>query len=101
MKTLLRKSILTASMFLLAAATSPLSAQEEKLVYHKEHNPSIGIKVENAVGARYEVRDDRGNIVLQGTIKNAKTFYISTAKLVKGSFTFYIGSYKIQDFTVR
>lgn len=98
MKTLLRQTALT---LLLAAATLSAGAQNNKLVYKQAANPSIGITVANATGTDYKIRDAQGNVVLSGTVKSDKTFYIDTGKLGKGNYRFMIGSLVLQEFEIK
>lgn len=100
MKTIIRKSVIAATLALTIAASS-FSAKAETLVYNRQSNPAIGITVENATGASFTVKDKKGNIVLQGTVKNDKTFFISTSKLGKGTYKFYIGQLAVQEFTIK
>lgn len=100
MKTIIRKSVIAATIALSLAATS-FSATAKTLVYDKQANPNIGITVENATGATFTIKDEKGNIVLSGTVKNDKTFFISTQKLEKGTYKFYIGSFVIQEFAIK
>ncbi len=102
MKTIIRKSVIAASLALtLAASSFSAKAQTNTLVYDRENNPTIGVTVANAVGASFTVKDKKGNIVLQGTVKNDKTFFISTGKLGKGTYKFFIGQLAIQEFTIK
>lgn len=102
MKTIIRKTV-TAAAFVIAIAASSFSAnaQDGKLIYNKNTNPSIGITVENATGASYVVKDEKGNIVLQGRVKNNKTFFIPTAKLNTGAYQFFIGNLPVQEFSIK
>jgi PKD repeat protein len=102
MKNIIRKSVIAASFVIAIAASSfKANAQEDKLVYNKAHNASIGITVENAVGANYVIKDKKGNIIFKGTVKSDKTFYISTDKLGKGEYQFQIGSLVLQEFIIK
>lgn len=102
MKNIIRKTV-TAASFIIAIATSSFSAnaQDGKLIYNKNTNPSIGITVENATGANYVVKDEKGNIVLQGKVKSNKTFFIPTAKLNTGAYQFFIGNLPVQQFNIK
>lgn len=102
MKTIIRKTV-TAAAFIIAIAASSFSANAQggKLIYNKNTNPSIGITVENATGASYVVKDEKGNIVLQGRVKNNKTFFIPTAKLNTGAYQFFIGNLPVQEFSIK
>jgi len=102
MKSLMRKSVIAATLTLALAVSSFQSiAQGGTLVYDKSLNSSIGISVPNAVGASYTIKDQRGAVVLEGTVKSDKTFYISTAKLNAGSYRFCIGSLALQQFDIK
>lgn len=102
MKTILRKSVIAATLALtLAASSFSTNAAGNTLVYDRESNPTIGITVENATGANFTVKDKKGNVVLQGTVKNDKTFFIPTGKLGKGTYRFFIGHLAIQEFTIK
>jgi len=102
MKTFIRKSVIAASFAIaLLAANFPTHAQDEKLVYNQSSNSAIGVKVENAVGASFVIKDKKGNIVHRGTVKSDKTFYISTAKLGKGEYQFQMGSLVLQEFVIK
>lgn len=101
MKKTIRKTAIAAALFVAAlASTFQANAQDEKLSYSKARHSAIGITVDNATGAAYVIKDKNGNIVLQGKIKNNKTFFISTAKLSKGSYQFVIGSLVLQEFEI-
>jgi hypothetical protein len=102
MKTFIRKSLIIASV-VLATIVSALNAHAKNntLVYDKTHNTSIGIAVEHATGAEYTIRDQKGNIVLQGRIKDNKTFFIPTSKLKSGSYRFSLGSMILQEFEIK
>jgi len=100
MKTL--RSFAITALSLLALTTSfEAQARNEKLVYHKAYNSSIGIRVEHATGASYAIKDEKGNVVLRGTIKGSSTFFIPTAKLPKGIYRFCIGSLVLQEFVIK
>lgn len=102
MKTLLRKSaIITASLLLIAVSVFNVQAQDTRPVYNKAYNRSIGITVANATGAQYVVKDKKGNIVLKGTVKSDKTFFIPISRLTAGIYHFYVGNYSIQEFIVE
>jgi PKD repeat protein len=102
MKTFIRKSVIAATLLLAVAASSfQGNAQDEKLIYNQNHNSTIGITVENAVGANYVIKDKKGNIIYKGTVKSDKTFYIPTAKLGKGEYKFQIGSLVLQEFIIK
>jgi hypothetical protein len=102
MKTFIRKSVITAS-FVLAIATSAfnVNAKNNALVYDKVHNTSIGILVEHATGVQYTIRDKKGNIVLQGKIKDNKTFFLPTSKLSAGTYQFFLGNMVLQEFIIK
>jgi hypothetical protein len=102
MKTLINKSVIIAALAITFITSSfKAEAQNNNLVYDKTYNASIGITVENAIGASYMIKDISGNIVLKGKVKSDKTFYIPTSKLVNGSYRFFIGSLVIQEFVIK
>lgn len=102
MKTFIRKSAtITVIAIAFIASAFRTEAQVNKWVYEKASNPSIGITVENAVGADYIIKDAAGNTVLQGKVKSKKTFYISTSKLANGAYRFYIGNMVVQEFAIK
>jgi hypothetical protein len=102
MKTFVRKSVIAASFaFAIAASAFNANAKNNTLVYDKALNTSIGITVEHATGAEYIIRDKKGNIVLQGRIKNNKTFFIPTSKLNFGSYQFSLGNVILQEFVIK
>lgn len=102
MKTFIRKSaIVAASLLIMATSVFNVLAQDTRPVYNKAYNRSIGITVANATGAQYVVKDKKGNIVLKGTVKSDKTFFIPIAKLSAGTYHFYVGNYSIQEFIVE
>lgn len=102
MKTLIRKTTLVAALVTAALISfCPSQAENNKLVYHKACNSSIGITVENAAGADYSIKNDKGNIVVQGKVKSDKTFYIPIAKMNAGSYRFFIGNMIIREFSVK
>ncbi len=102
MKTFIRKTAFISTLFLtLAASTFSAAAQDNKLVYKKSDNPSIGITIDNATGASYNIKDEKGNVILSGTVKSDKTFFISTSKLGKGTYRFTMGNLVLQEFEIR
>jgi len=102
MKTFIRKSVIVAaSLVILATSVFTLQAQDTRLVYNKAYNNSIGITVENATGSEYAVKDKKGNIVVKGTVKSGKTFFIPISKLNAGTYQFYVGKYAIQEFIIE
>ncbi|WP_118949666.1 hypothetical protein [Taibaiella helva] len=102
MKTLLRKTaIVTALICATTLSAFSAGAREQKLVYSKARHSTIGITVGNATGAAYMIKDKNGNTVLTGKIKDRKTFFVSTAKLGKGSYRFVIGNLVLQEFEIR
>jgi hypothetical protein len=102
MKTFVRKSIIAASFVLaIAASAFNANAKSNTLVYDKAHNTSIGIIVEHAIGAKYTIRDKKGNIVLQGRIKDNKTFFLPTSKLNSGTYQFFLGNMVLQEFVIK
>lgn len=101
MKTIIRKTVIAASLLLTLAAASFNTYAQDRPVYDRSVNPSIGIKVENVTGAGYTITDQKGNIILGGTITGNKTFYIPTGKLAKGVYRFVIGNIVWQEFVIR
>lgn len=102
MKTFIRKSVIAASFVLaITASAFNTNAKNNTLVYDKTYNTSIGITVEHAAGTEYIIRDKKGNIVLQGRIKNNKTFFIPTSKLNPGAYQFLLGDMILQEFVVK
>lgn len=102
MKTFIRKSVIAASFVLvIAAASFGANAKNNTLIYDRAHNTSIGIAVEHGTGAEYTIRDQKGNIVLQGLIKSNKTFFIPTSKLKSGSYLFSLGNVVLQEFVIK
>lgn len=101
MKTLLRNSVIAASLLLTFAAATPAIAQDNVPVYNKAANRSIGITVANATGASFVIKDQKGTVVYQGTVKNDKTFFISTGKLTRGTYRFVVGSLVLQEFVIK
>ncbi len=102
MKNIIRKSVIAASFVIAITASSfKANAQDTKLVYDKSVNPSIGITIENAIGAIYEVKDKKGNTIMTGKVKSDKTFYITTSKLNAGAYKFYVSNTAIQDFVIK
>ena len=92
----------TAAIVLLITTllASSFTGNAQKLVYKKSYNSSIGITVENAAGAAYAIKDKSGKTVVQGKVKDNKTFYISTGNLNTGDYQFCIGNMTIQEFSV-
>jgi hypothetical protein len=102
MKTFIRKAAIFTSLALTIAASSfTAAAQENKLIYSKTNNPAIGITINNATGASYSIKDKTGKVVLTGTVKNNKTFFIPTGNLAKGTYRFVMGSLVLQEFEIR
>jgi hypothetical protein len=102
MKTIIRKTTIAVSLILaLTASSFKAHAQNDKFVYRRSTNPSIGITIPNATGAPFIIKDKKGNIVYSGTVKSDKTFYIPTGKLGTGTFCFFIGSFALQEFQVK
>jgi len=100
MKNFIRKSAVIAS-FLAVCATSFTTRAQEKPVYDKAFNTSIGVTIPDATGAGYTIKDSKGNVVLQGQVKSSKTFYIPISKLGAGSYRFCIGCLVLQEFAVK
>ncbi len=101
MKNFIRQSLIAASLVLTLAAPSQVRAQDNKLVYDRKVNSSIGIAADNATGYSYEIKDKKGNVVLSGKITSAKTFYIATSKLNKGNYRFTINGNVLQEFIIK
>lgn len=101
MKTIIRKSAIAASLIIALAASSFQATAQNSLIYRMAQNDAIGITVDNATGANYTVKDEKGNIVWKGTVKSDKTFYIPTRKLGKGNYRFFIGHMAIQQFSIQ
>lgn len=102
MKSIMRKSVIAATL-LLAATVFTFSAQAKnsRPVYDRSVNSAIGITVENATGARFVIRNSKGNIVHEGRVKNDNRFYIPTRGLGKGTYQFVIGDTTLQEFVIR
>jgi hypothetical protein len=101
MKNIIRKSVVAASLILAIAAGSFNANAQGRPVYDRSVNRSIGITVENAIGTGYVITDQKGNVVLDGTIKSGKTFFIATGKLGKGVYRFLIGGNIFQEFIIK
>ncbi len=101
MKNIIRKSVIAASLLLSLTAASFNTNAQDRPVYDRSVNPSIGIKVENATGTGYSITDQKGNVVLGGTIAGNKTFYIATGKLGKGTYRFLIAGNVFQEFVIK
>ncbi len=101
MKNIIRKSVIAASLLLGLAAASFNTYAQDRPVYDRTVNPSIGVKVENVTGVGYTVTDKKGNVVFNGKIADNKTFYIPTGKLAKGLYRFMIGNMVWQEFVIR
>lgn len=101
MKTIIRKSA-TAAALLLTLAASSLSAQAKSScpVYKRSLNSKIGVSVENATGAKYKIRNSKGEVVLEGQVKDSGKFYIPTGALAKGVYHFMIGNMVWQEFVI-
>lgn len=101
MKNLIRKSVIAATLFLVACATTfQANAKNNVFVYDRTVNANISISSGNAIGCKYEVKDQHGNIVLAGKIKSA-SFNIPTAKLTKGIYHFTINGNILQQFGIK
>jgi hypothetical protein len=102
MKSFIRKSVIVATLLLAVTASSfTAQAKSNKLVYDRSVNSSIGIRVENASGATFVIRNHKGAVVHQGRIKNNNKFYIPTNGLGRGSYSFVIGDTVLQEFVIR
>lgn len=100
MKNIIRTTAIAVSFILTIALSFRANAQNTQ-VYDRAHNKTIGISSGNATGCNYEIRDRKGNIVMTGKIKSARTFYISTAKLGAGNFRFTINGSLLQEFAIK
>ncbi len=101
MKNIIRKSVIAASLLLSLTAASFNTNAQDRPVYDRSVNPSIGIKVENATGTGYSITDQKGNIVFNGRIAGNKTFYIPTGKLNSGTYRFLVGGNVFQEFVIK
>jgi hypothetical protein len=99
MKPFIQKTAAIVLLTVTFLATS-FTGNAQKLVYKKTYNSSIGITVENAAGASFTIKDKTGTVVMQGKVKDNKTFYIPTGKMNTGDYKFYIGNMAIQEFSV-
>ncbi|PSK94326.1 hypothetical protein [Taibaiella chishuiensis] len=101
MKTIIRKTVIAASLLLSLTAASFNTFAQDRPVYDRSVNPSIGIKVENAAGAGYSITDQKGNVVFNGRIAGNKTFYIPTGKLSNGTYRFLVAGNVFQEFVIK
>ena len=79
----------------------PLGSMEEAIVYQRTFNPYIGITVEHATGVPYAIADKNGKIILKGKINSDKAFFVSTARLARGSYQFRVGGILMQQFIIQ
>jgi hypothetical protein len=99
MKTFFHTAVLAVSFLAIAAGT--VSAQDN-LVYNRRTNQSIAITpAANAVGYSYSVVNAGGQVVASGRISSCNTFYLPTAPLKRGSYSFMIGRNNAQSFTIK
>lgn len=102
---LLGIGLLTATGKLHAASSIRLTGSSlpggNIMVYERTLNPSIGITAGNANGAIYTITDENGKVVMTGSIRSSKTFYIATGKFGSGLYCFRIGGQVMQQFIVR
>ena len=74
----------------------------QTLVYDRSANPSIGITADpNAIGHTYHIADNAGNVIISGTIKSDRTFFIPTKNLKEGTYQFSVGGHTLQRFTIK
>ena len=100
MKKIIIKSIAALALIL---SVNAVSAQGHRLVYSRSSNPFIGISAGNnvAIGGSYKVFDGNGRVVMQGRITSAATFYLSTNRLMNGTYLFTVDGYSLQRFAVN
>lgn len=102
MKKLVKHMILGLSFVALSSVPTFAALNSEVLVYEKDSNPSIGIRVENANGIKYCIKDAKGNIVMEGRVVGSKKdLLVSLHKLGKGAYRFYLGADQVQEFVVK
>jgi hypothetical protein len=102
MKTILRKSAIAASLIIaLAAASFQSHAENGSLDNEITSNVSVAIKVKNAVGAAFVIKNEKGTVVYEGTVKNNKTFYIPGRKLGAGTFYIQVANAATHTFQVQ
>lgn len=101
MKPFFLKSLTIASLMLVITASSlQVTAQSSTLIYERSTNSNINISSDNAVGCTYEIRDKKGNVVMNGKIRYAK-FSIPTDKLTNGIYHFSINGNILQAFIIK
>ena len=101
MKSIIRKSIVAATLLLAVTASSfSVQAKSSRPIYDRSVNSAIGITVENATGAKFEIRNSKGEIVHTGRVKSNNKFYIPTSKLGKGTYSFVIGDTILKEFVI-
>ncbi len=102
----MKKIILKAAAVVMIVSTAMMTslqvrAQDGTPVYNRETNPSIGISVDHATGATFIIRDQKGAVVMKGTVKSNKTFFISTKSLREGIYHFEVGGNVLQSFEIK
>lgn len=88
-----------------AQAASAIKSREVRaagrlMVYERSLNPVIGITAGHAEGNAYVITDDHSRIVLSGTLRPGRTFYLSTARLAPGRYCFRLGD-QMHYFIIR
>lgn len=85
-----------------ASPIKPVGSSFSTLTYDRTLNPDIGITADySAVGSTYTITNASGKVVMSGTIKSGKTFYIPTGKLDNGMYRFEIGGQVLQQFVIK
>lgn len=102
MKNIILRSALILTV-LTGAALTASARSTNTLTYNRFSNPQIGVTAVNkhTIGRSYTICDEKGKVVMKGTIRSAETFYISTQKLSNGTYTFKIDGESVQEFTIR
>lgn len=74
-----------------AIFSSTVASAQNKLVYDRSVNPIIGITVDNIQNNTiYVVKDQNGNVVKKGTVKQGGKIAIATNNLKSGQYSFEI-----------
>lgn len=74
-----------------AIFSSTVASAQNKLVYDRSVNPIIGITVDNIQNNTiYVVKDQNGNVVKKGTVKQGGKISIATNNLKSGQYSFEI-----------
>ena len=102
MKNIILKSAFILTVLLTATALTVSARSNNTLTYNRFSNPQIGVTAVNkhTVGRNYTICDERGKVVIKGTIRSAETFYISTQKLTNGTYIFKIDGETVQEFII-